>query len=82
MTARQTVNIGLIGFGTVGAGVARALLQKGRLLEDRIGVRLRLRRVCDRDFRRSRGFRLPAGLSTSAPARGHRPVQTTTRETT
>jgi homoserine dehydrogenase len=63
------VHVGLIGFGTVGAGVARALLEKGRLLEDRVGARLVLRRVCDRDFRRSRGFRLPSGLTTSDPAK-------------
>ena len=59
------VNVGLIGFGTVGAGVARALLEKGRWLEQRIGARVVLRRVCDKDFRRSRGFRLPPGLTTS-----------------
>ena len=59
------VNVGLIGFGTVGAGVAQALLEKGRLLEERIGARVVLRRVCDKDFRRSRGFRLPPGLATS-----------------
>ena len=63
------VNIGLIGFGTVGAGVARALLEKRRLLEHRIGARVALRRVCDKDFRRSRGFRLPNGLTTSDPAK-------------
>ncbi|PIQ83305.1 MAG: homoserine dehydrogenase [Candidatus Omnitrophica bacterium CG11_big_fil_rev_8_21_14_0_20_63_9] len=62
------VNVGIIGFGTVGAGVARALLEKGALLEQRIGARPVLRRVCDRDFRRSRGFRLPAGMSTTDPA--------------
>ncbi len=63
------VNVGLIGFGTVGAGVARALLEKGRLLEDRVGARIVLRRVCDRDFRRSRGFRLPPALSTTDPSK-------------
>jgi len=61
------VNIGLIGFGTVGAGVARTLLTRGHFLEQNVGVRLVLRRVCDQDFRRSRGFRLPAGLTTSDP---------------
>jgi len=62
---RIKINIGIIGFGTVGAGVARALLEKARLLERRIGARLVLRRVCDKDFRRSRGFRLPPRLMTS-----------------
>jgi homoserine dehydrogenase len=63
------IHVGLIGFGTVGAGVARALLEKGRLLEQRVGARMVLRRVCDKDFRRSRGFRLPPGVSTSDPSK-------------
>ena len=62
---RDAVQVGLIGFGTVGAGVARTLLRKRRLLEQRVGVRIVLRRVCDRDFRRSRGLRLPAGVGTT-----------------
>ncbi len=63
---KQKINVGLIGFGTVGTGVARVLLEKGRLLRDRIGTRVVLKRVCDRDFRRSRGgFKLPAGLATT-----------------
>ena len=65
----QRINVGLIGFGTVGAGVARTLLQKGRFLEQTIGARVVLRRVCDKDFRRSRGFRLPSGLTTSDPTK-------------
>lgn len=63
-----SVNVGLIGFGTVGAGVARTLIEKRRLLQERVGTRVVLRRVCDRDFRRSRGFRLPAELMTADAA--------------
>ncbi len=62
-----SINVGLIGFGTVGTGVARVLLEKGRLLEQRVGARLRLRRVCDRDFRRPRGLRLPRPVMTRNP---------------
>ena len=65
----QRINVGLIGVGTVGAGVARALLEKGRMLEQRIGTRIVLRRACDREFRRQRGFRLPAGLTTTDPSK-------------
>ena len=61
------INVGLIGVGTVGAGVARALLEKGRLLEQRVGARLVLRRACDRVFRNSRALRLPAKLLTRDP---------------
>lgn len=65
----KKIYVGLLGFGTVGVGVARALLEKGRLLEERVGARLVLRRVCDRDFRRARGLRLPPGLATTDPSR-------------
>lgn len=63
----QTVRVGLLGFGTVGTGVARVLIEKRRLLEQRIGSQIILHRVCDRDFRRSRGFRLPSELMTTDP---------------
>ena len=59
------VNVGLIGLGTVGAGVARALLEKRRLLEDRVGARIVLRRVCDKNLGRARKLRLPAGVATA-----------------
>ncbi|MBI4004470.1 MAG: homoserine dehydrogenase [Candidatus Omnitrophica bacterium] len=63
------VNVGLIGFGIVGTGVARTLLQRRRWLEHSVGARVVLRRVCDKEFRRSRGFRLPSGLTTTDPAK-------------
>ena len=66
------VQVGIIGCGTVGTGVVRALLAKGRLLQGRIGSRLVLRRVCDRNFQaprpaRLRTLRLPASLTTRDP---------------
>ena len=62
---QNKIHVGLIGVGTVGVGVARALLEKGRMLEKRVGARVVLRRACDRDFRRVPGFRLPAHVKTS-----------------
>ena len=61
----QRVNIGLIGLGTVGTGVARTLLEKAHLLQQRIGVRVVLARVCDRNPARKRGLRLPPGRLTA-----------------
>jgi len=57
--ARPSINVGLIGCGTVGIGVARALLDKPHLLERRLGARLALRRACDRDLRRPGVERIP-----------------------
>ena len=47
----QTINIGVIGFGTAGSGVVKTLLEKRRLLRERIWALIVLRRVCDRNFR-------------------------------
>jgi len=55
----HTVNVGLIGLGTVGQGVARVLLEKGHLLARRIGTRVVLRRICVTDRRRARALRVP-----------------------
>ncbi len=63
------IQVGVIGFGTVGTGVVRALLEKPRLLQRRVGTRLALRWVCDRDMPRPSGFRLPAGIATIDPQR-------------
>ncbi len=56
------VNIGIIGFGTVGAGTVRILLQKRRELEKRIGFPLILKRIADIDIEKNRGIKLPEGL--------------------
>ncbi len=58
------VNIGLIGFGTVGVGVARVLKEKSAQLERKAGVRLVLKVVCDKEFRRKRNIKLDKKLLT------------------
>ncbi len=65
----RMVNVGLIGVGTVGSGVARALLEKTGMLEHRIGTRVQLRRACDRNFHHVRGFKIPSALTTRDPAK-------------
>ena len=64
----KKIQVGLIGAGTVGAGVVRALLEKRRLLEQRTGARIVLRRICDKDFRHLRGLHLPSKLTTTDAA--------------
>jgi homoserine dehydrogenase len=56
------INIGIIGFGTVGTGTARILLENRELLKDRTGIDINLRRVADLDIRRDRGIKLPKGV--------------------
>ena len=61
------VNVGIIGFGTVGAGVVKALKQKAALLEKKAGVRIRLKRICDINLRRNRGIAINKKLLTRDP---------------
>jgi homoserine dehydrogenase len=50
----KAVNVGLIGFGTVGTGVARLLTEQRELLARRLGTPLILKKVADQDLTRPR----------------------------
>ncbi len=54
----KTINIGIIGYGVVGAGVAALLIQKKELLEARIGAFLSLKTIADIDTTTDRGVEL------------------------
>jgi len=58
----RAIKIGLIGFGTIGAGVARTLLSNRSLLEKRLGFPLTLKTIADIDTTRDRGVKLPKGM--------------------
>ena len=56
------VGVGIVGFGTVGSGVAKILLENAALIRRRVGVPIELVRIADLDTTRDRGMALPAGL--------------------
>ena len=63
----NVVNVGLIGFGTVGTGVARLLTEQREMLSRRLGTDLILKKVADLDLERDRGVALePERLTTRA----------------
>lgn len=62
---KSRIGVGLIGFGTVGTGVAEILLRQADLLRRRLGASLDLVRIADLDVTRDRGVRLPPGLLTA-----------------
>jgi homoserine dehydrogenase len=43
----RTIRLGVIGFGTVGSGTAKVLLEHQHEVERRLGCRLELRTICD-----------------------------------
>lgn len=58
------IKVGLIGFGTVGAGVVKILQQNSRLIEKRMGAKLILKRIADVDLKTDRGVNVRPGLLT------------------
>ena len=60
----KEIGIGLLGFGTVGAGVVDGLMKNGDLIARRIGARLVLRKIADVDLDRDRGVKVDKLLLT------------------
>jgi len=58
----KDIYVGLIGFGTVGAGVVRLLADNGELIADKLGARLVLKRIADLDTTTDRGIKLLPGV--------------------
>jgi homoserine dehydrogenase len=50
------LNIGLIGVGVVGGGVVKNLTRNADLVAERLGIRLNLKWVCDKDAARLKGL--------------------------
>ena len=62
---KSRIGVGIIGFGTVGTGVAKVLLDNAALIRRRVGVPVELVRIADLDITRDRGIALPPGLLTT-----------------
>lgn len=61
----KELQIGIIGFGTVGAGVADCLLKNGDVIAKRTGVKPVLKKIADLDIVRDRGVKVPPGILTT-----------------
>ena len=61
----KKIGVGVLGFGTVGAGVAKGLLENADVLRERTGLDISLARVADLDTTSDRGVALPAGVLVS-----------------
>ncbi|HOO36806.1 MAG TPA: homoserine dehydrogenase [Deltaproteobacteria bacterium] len=61
----DNIRVGLIGLGTIGAGVAKTLLENTALLEERLGFSLTLTAIADLDITTDRGITIPDGMLTT-----------------
>ena len=63
----KMIKVGMIGFGTIGAGVAKILAGNGEIIRHRLGAGVELVKVADLDITTDRGVKLaPDVLTTSA----------------
>jgi homoserine dehydrogenase len=61
---KNPVRIGLVGFGTVGTGVVKLLLEDSEAIYRRTGVRLELACIVDQDVKTARKVGIPQGILT------------------
>jgi homoserine dehydrogenase len=58
----KKINIGLLGCGTIGTGVAKILINNADLIRSRVGADLNLKYVADIDLNTDRGIRFDNGV--------------------
>ena len=61
----SSVNIGLIGAGTIGCGVYKTINENSDIIEKRTGIKLNLKKIADIDIKRKRPVRIPKKLFTT-----------------
>nr|MBP7322623.1 homoserine dehydrogenase [Deltaproteobacteria bacterium] len=61
----NNINIGIIGFGTVGAGVVTILEKNKEIIQDRVGAPVVVRRIADLDTVSDRGITLQPSILTN-----------------
>ena len=52
---KDTYNVGLIGFGTIGAGVVETFNRNLNLMEQKVGAKIKLKKIVDLDIETDRG---------------------------
>lgn len=58
----KVINVGIIGLGNVGKGVAKSLLEKRKLIEQKSGISPRVVKVFDKDPRKTKSLNLPKNI--------------------
>ena len=64
----KQIGVAVLGFGTVGAGVADGLVRHREVMARRLDVDIALKKVADLDITTDRGVKVPAGVLTTDAA--------------
>ena len=62
----KEIKVGLIGFGTIGAGVAKILKNNKEIIEKRLGASVSLMKIADLDIKTDRGIDIEEGVLTTS----------------
>ena len=60
----RRINIGIIGFGTIGAGVVKAIKERRAFLADKSGIDINIVSICDKDLKTKRPVKVARKLLT------------------
>ncbi len=63
----KQINIGIVGMGTVGTGIAKIMVQNKDIISARLGAELILKKAADLDIERERGIDFGPDLLTTDP---------------
>jgi len=61
----KQINVGLLGCGTVGTGVAKLLIENRQVIDAHLGATLNLKRIADIDLETDRGIQFNEGVLTT-----------------
>ncbi|MCF7817290.1 MAG: homoserine dehydrogenase [Kiritimatiellales bacterium] len=61
----KEIRIGILGFGTVGAGVVEGIQKNGALMAERTGIMPVVAKIADLDITTDRGVKVPEGVLTT-----------------
>ena len=62
---KDVINIGIIGFGIVGSGAVKILVDNGKAISRKVGSNLRIKRICDLDITTPRPVAVDKGILTT-----------------
>ncbi len=65
----KTINVGIIGFGTIGAGVVKALQSKRSYLREKSGIDVNILWICDKDIKSKRPVKVNKKILTTSIAK-------------
>src|SRR4030066_786861 len=60
----KKINVGIVGFGTVGTGTAKILIENSLLIEERVGTPIVVKKIADHDIEKERGLNVDPAILT------------------